>query len=286
MSIIKEKITAHQFEVKRSRFPGSPTNPIVVGIRGQYPGKLKFNGNAKDQFNDTLVLLYQNANGQKYVREFPTTTDPGLVDWEPDSSSFLYPTPSVTLSAQYDQAQSSLEADSDKAVKPSKKFPYYYYRKGLHRGAYHALTMASLNYRVHEHRNGEPTYTRIGSAHNIHAARGSGSIEFENPAAHVANNSAGCQAIYGQQNYYAWVRAVYSLSQQKITDYFLFDGKEVEQMTGISATKEGDLKIRVTVPAELRESWDKEWKDLAPLPFYNRPASKESETINLANNLH
>ncbi len=289
-SLIQAKLLVHQFEVGSSSpsspFPTSPADPIVIGIRGQYPGKLLFNGNAKDQFNDTLVLLFVKNDGKKVVREFPVTTDPGLVDWEPNSSSFLFPTPSAILSggktdyAGYEAQINPEDEDTPLAGKPKQKFPYYYYRKGLHRGSYHALRMATLDYRVREHRNGEPTYVRIGSAHNIHAAAGVGSLSFENPGAHVANNSAGCQAIYGQENYYAFVRAVYSMSSQKITDYFLFDGKEVEQM--VKATDSSpSAKIEVSVDDPLKSQWIDEWKDIVSLPTLMRPQSFVSEKVAL-----
>ena len=63
----------------------------VVGLRGAYPGRLLPHDNLPNRFNDTLVLLWLDANGLEHVREFPVNTDTGAYDFGYHSSSSLRP---------------------------------------------------------------------------------------------------------------------------------------------------------------------------------------------------
>lgn len=255
MALIKSRLSPLDIESTGQPYL-NPSNPIVLGIRGMHPTRFVFNGDKNDNYNDTIVLLFIDKNGQKTVREFAGSTDPGTVDWPSDESSYLFVTPSVTLSSK---------------TTPKDKFLYYYYVKGLHRNEYSAFLMNTFGYRVHEHRNGAPTYVRTGSGHNIHAARGVGTKSYLDSSVPVANTSAGCQVIYGQENYYLFVKTAYALQNEKFTHYFLMDAREIEQMIRLQAGSPG-----VSVPDSLAATWKKEWNDFSSLPFYAYPREEEN----------
>ena len=63
----------------------------VLGIRGAYPGTFQWHGNTPDLFNDTLVLLWVDGDGDKHVREFAVNTDLGAYYFGFESSSSLRP---------------------------------------------------------------------------------------------------------------------------------------------------------------------------------------------------
>jgi len=216
---------------------------FVIGIRGMYPGEFIRNENTPDQFNDTIVLLYYDAKLNKKVFEFPASVDVGHWNWNSSSASYLLDTPNVTL----------------KSNKADKKYFYYYYGRGLHRGSYHALIMNMYDYRVRAYENDQMGYIRTGGGHNIHAARDVGTHDFHDKEATVANNSAGCQVIYGQENYYIFVKNAYNLIDQKITKYFLFDGLDIEAMVSNNL---------INPPEEFRLNWKKEWDEISSLPYY------------------
>jgi hypothetical protein len=160
------------------------------------------------------------------------------------SASFLFSTPSISLKA---------------GNKPDKRFFHYYYTKGLHRGSYNAFIQGMYGYRVNSYSSGQVGDIRTGGGHNIHAARGVGTHDFQDKEATVANNSAGCQAIYGQENYYVFIKAVYNLIEQKTTKYYLFDGADIESMLSgrsISPTPENMTK------------WKFEWDVFGSIPYY------------------
>ena len=69
----------------------TPEFRTVIGIRGSHPGIFDWNGNLPDRFNDTIVLLWKDADGAAHVREFPVNTDTGARDFGYHSSSSLKP---------------------------------------------------------------------------------------------------------------------------------------------------------------------------------------------------
>ena len=189
----------------------------VVGIRGAFPGAFQWHGNAPNQFNDTLVLLWQE-NGVRSVREFPVNTDTGAVYFGYHSASSL---------------------------RPNRR---YTYTNGWHR-SYNAPQMYEWGYRVADDSNGNGhwdrdrngwrdggaiDHERPGSAHNIHMA----SVDGPLGKARVENWSAGCQVIPGIDNWTEFVTQ-YWTDDKDITDYFLIDARDIDHRVWTDCTPNG-----------------------------------------------
>jgi hypothetical protein len=180
----------------------------VLGIRGAYPGTFQWNGNAADLFNDTIVLLWVDAMGEKNAREFSGHTDVGAFDFGPDASSSL---------------------------RPNRR---YRYANGWHgENPYSALQIAESGYRVRndtnanghwdDDRNGwlppeGDDFFRTGRGHNLHVASVNGPLG----SAHVAVWSAGCQVIPGMASWEAFISAAWTGEGDQVS-YFLVDARDI-----------------------------------------------------------
>jgi hypothetical protein len=180
----------------------------VVGLRGAYPGRLTFNGNQPDRFNDTLVLLWIDSAGLRHVREFPVNTDTGAHDFGTDSSSSL---------------------------RPNRR---YHHKNGWHR-TYNAIQVNESGYLVRDDsnhnghwdsdRNGwlPPTSARdddrTGAAHNIHM----GSVDAPLGDAVIDSWSAGCQVIPGRANWQELITNAWTQEGDPV-DYFLVDVRDID----------------------------------------------------------
>lgn len=189
------------------QFDASAEVRTVVGLRGAYPGTFDWHGNTPDQFNDTLVLLWKDSEGDSHVREFPVHTDVGARDFGENSSSSLY---------------------------ANRRFQY---TNGAHRD-YSALRIAETNYRVRNDTNNNghwdsdrngwlPPYTgedyfRGGSAHNIHM----GSVDGPLGEARVQSWSAGCQVIPGIDNWTEFIFNAWTDYGDPV-NYFILDARDI-----------------------------------------------------------
>ena len=186
----------------------TPEFRTVIGIRGSHPGIFDWNGNLPDRFNDTIVLLWKDIDGNAHVREFPVNTDTGARDFGYHSSSSL---------------------------KPNR---HYSYTNGWHR-TYNALRMNEYGYTVRDDSNknghwdgdrngwqsgGAADHDREGSAHNIHMAAKSAPLD----TAAVQNWSAGCQVIPGAANWTEFITNAWTQSQD-LVDYFLLDTRDIPE---------------------------------------------------------
>jgi len=191
----------------------------VVGLRGAYPGQIAWHGNTPNKFNDTLVLLWQEAGTGKHVREFPVNTDTGAVDFGPDSSSSL---------------------------RPNRRYAYV---NGWH-NTYNALHIDESAYRVRDDTNGNghwdsdrngwlppatgDDYFRNGSGHNIHM----GSVNAPLGDAKVQNWSAGCQVIPGMANWIEFITNAWTAEGDTV-DYFLVDVRDIPPAVWSPCTPDG-----------------------------------------------
>ena len=180
----------------------------VLGVRGAFPGTFTWNGNTPDLFDDTLVLLWRDADG-KHVIEVPVNTDTGAHDFGDESSS-------------------SLRANRR-----------YHHEGGVHRGSYDALTIGEWGYHTIDDTNGNghldsdrngwlppharEDYERVGGGHNIHVASVDGPWE----DARVQNWSAGCQTIPGMANWEAFITEAWPGSGEPV-NYFLVDARDID----------------------------------------------------------
>jgi|GEM_PF-559273 len=189
----------------------TPGFKTVIGLRGAYPGTFEWHGNLPDRFNDTMALLWVDANGNKHLREFPLNTDTGWHNFGTNSSS-------------------SLRANR-----------HYNHKNGTHRG-YSALPMyTQLTNRLYpvrddsnangywdSDRNGWlPLYTandydRHGNGHNIHM----GSVNAPLGTAPVDYWSAGCQVIPGMENWLEFIDHAWT-TEEALVDYFLIDARDI-----------------------------------------------------------
>ena len=184
----------------------TPGRRTVVGVRGSWPGAFRWTGNAPNQFNDTIVLLWRDSDGVAHVREFPVNTDTGAHDFGRDSSSSLV---------------------------PNRHYPYV---NGWHR-SYNALSIDLPGYPVRDDANnnghwdsdrngwlsgGEADYDRNGSAHNIHM----GAIDEPLGSASINTWSAGCQVIPGEDNWLEFIGNVWTGLGDKV-DYYLLDARDI-----------------------------------------------------------
>ena len=190
----------------------------VVGIRGSEPGALIWHGNPKNQFNDTIVLLWRDEDGRPNVREFPVTTDTGTYPFPANESSALY---------------------------PNRHYPYI---NGWHRG-YNAFSIASYGYRVRDDGNknghwdddrngwfdgGTADRFRGGSGHNIHMASPNRNLAEQT----IRNWSAGCQVIPGMANWMEFIGHAWTGAGDQL-DYFLIDVRDIAPSVWVPC--EGEL---------------------------------------------
>lgn len=197
----------------------APGVRTVVGVRGAYPGRLFFNSNLPDRFNDTLVLMWVDEDGESHVREFPANTDTGAYDFGWHSSSSL---------------------------RPNRRYRYI---NGWHR-SYNALRIDEYDYLVWDdaNKNGHwdsdrngwlepPTpedHERIGGAHNIHM----GSVDGPLGAAVVGVWSAGCQVIPGMANWTELITNAWTREGDPVS-YFLVDVRDIDHRVWGSCTPDG-----------------------------------------------
>jgi hypothetical protein len=191
----------------------------VLGIRGAYPGTFAWHGNAPDQFNDTLVLFWREADGTRRVLEFAAHTDTGANDFGEHASSSL---------------------------RPNRR---YHYANGWHK-SYNALSISEQAYQVRDDANknghwdsdrngwlpplGNDDHDRTGSAHNIHMA----SVDAPLESAVVQNWSAGCQTIPGIASWTRFIQAAWTGLWDPV-DYFLVDARDIDPMVWTPCTPNG-----------------------------------------------
>ena len=190
----------------------------VVGLRGASPGTFSWNGNPPNRFNDTLVLLWIDEDGQRRVREHVAHTDTGPVDFGWHNSSSL---------------------------RPNRR---YHHANGWHKD-YSALRIQEEGYRVRDDtnkngywdsdRNGwlppeGDDHDRGGSAHNIHC----GNVYAPLLDAAVANKSAGCQVIPGIESWTTFILDAWTGFGDPV-DYFLVDARDVDPTVWSDCTPDG-----------------------------------------------
>ena len=204
----------------------------VVGIRGAYPGTFQWHDNTPDFFNDTLVLLWVDAGGQKHVREFAVHTDVGDYSFGFESSSSL---------------------------RPNRR---YHYINGWHGSTpYNALHIDEIYYRVRDDinnnghwdddRNGwlppaGDDYFRPGSGHNIHM----GSVDAPLGSANVSVWSAGCQVIPGMASWIEFINAAWTNEGDHV-DYFLVDVRDIHPAVWYPCEPDGthECPFEIDLPA-------------------------------------
>ncbi len=186
----------------------TPKKRTVIGLRGSYPGSLKWHYNAPNQYNDSLVLMWRDERGAPHVREYPINTDTGVYDFGSDSSSSL---------------------------RANRHYPYI---NGWHRD-YNALKIDLSSYPVRDDTNNNghwdsdrngwldgpefgDDYDRLGSGHNIHAGNNNGPLS----EALINIASAGCQVIPGMQNWINFISSAWTGLGDEV-DYFLIDTRDI-----------------------------------------------------------
>ena len=238
-------------------FDATPEQRTVVGLRGAYPGRLLWNDNRPNRFNDTLVLLWADGSGTKHVREFPVNTDTGAYDFGVDSSSSL---------------------------RPNRR---YHYRDGWH-NTYNALHVDEIDYRVRDDsnhnghwdsdRNGwlppldTQDHDRTGGGHNIHM----GSVDAPLGTAAVYNWSAGCQVIPGMANWIEFISNAWT-NEGDALDYFLIDVRDVPREIWRPCTPDGSRRCPYLIDA-LPFTDSRDTSSAGPSAFdgYNCSAADES----------
>ena len=188
----------------------APGKRSVVLIRGAYPGTFQWHGNEPNRFNDTIVLLWRDADGLPHVREYPVNTDTGARDFGYHSSSSL---------------------------RPNRHYPY---TNDRHR-SYNALRMGLASYPVRDDTNnnghwdgdrngwldgGPADHDRNGSGHNIHM----GSVEGDLGEISVNAWSAGCQVIPGTDNWTEFIRHAWTFLGDRV-DAYLIDARDIAPST-------------------------------------------------------
>lgn len=229
----------------------------VVGLRGAYPGQFSWHGNAPNKFNDTLVLLWQEASTGKHVREFPVNTDTGAVDFGFESSSSL---------------------------RPNRRYAYV---NGWH-NTYNALHIDESAYRVRDDTNGNghwdsdrngwlppdtgEDYFRNGSGHNIHM----GSVDAPLGDAKVQNWSAGCQVIPGMANWTEFITNAWTAEGDSV-DYFLVDVRDIPPAVWSPCTPDGSHDCPFHVDSfPYQHSGDTSKQGAAKFGVYNCSSADES----------
>ncbi|MBM4353725.1 MAG: hypothetical protein FJ109_07990 [Deltaproteobacteria bacterium] len=198
---IGERTTGQPMDVS----PGART---VVGLRGAYPGTFAWNGNDPDLFNDTLVLLWRDAEGKRHVREFPVNTDSGAYEFGEHNSSSLRPNRVYPYVNGWHKTYNALHIDED---------------------GYQVRDDANKNGHWDSDRNGwyppqtEPDHDRAGGGHNIHMASVDGPLGY----AHVQNWSAGCQTIPGIANWKEFIARAWTAMGDPVS-YYLIDVRDID----------------------------------------------------------
>jgi hypothetical protein len=196
----------------------TPGRRTVLGLRGASPGTFDWNGNPPNRFNDTLVLLWIDGDGQRRVREHAAHTDTGPHDFGWHNSSSL---------------------------RPNRR---YHHANGWHND-YSALRIQEEGYRVRDDTNknahwdsdrngwlppaGED-HDRGGSLHNIHC----GNVDGPLLDAAVANKSAGCQVIPGIESWTTFILDAWTGYGDPV-DYFLVDARDVDPTVWADCVPDG-----------------------------------------------
>ncbi len=182
----------------------------IVGVRGAFPGTFAWHGDRPNRFNDTIVLLWRDADDRPHVREFPVNTGTGAYNFGYHSSS---------------------------SIKPNR---YYPYENGWHR-SYNALRMALGSYPVRDDTNknghwdgdrngwlsdGAEDHDRLGSGHNVHM----GSVEGDLKDVPVNRWSAGCQVIPGSDNWIEFIGNAWTQLGDTV-HYYLVDARDIAATT-------------------------------------------------------
>jgi hypothetical protein len=190
------------------RLDERPERRTVIGVRGAYPGMSTWHHNTPNYYNDTLALLWRDAEGQPHVLEFPVTTEMGIYDFGADSSS---------------------------ALRPNRHYPYV---NGWHKD-YNALRINLPSYPVRDDTNNNGhwdsdrngwlegpeeglDYDRLGTAHNIHGAAAAAPLE----RAEVNITSAGCQVVPGALNWERFITQAWTGLGDEV-DYYLIDARDI-----------------------------------------------------------
>lgn len=236
----------------------APGERAVVGVRGAHPGQLSYNGNWPDRYNDTLALLWRDADGTARVLEFAAHTDTG--DWD-------------------------FGVDASSSLRPNRR---YHYRMGWHRG-YNALAIAEVGYQVRDDgnnnghwdddrnawwppTNGDQDRYRIGSAHNIHANDRSGSLG----TAAVATGSAGCQTIPGIASWTRFITTAWTFEGDEL-DYFLVDARDIDHRVWSPCTPDGSHACPWVIPGlPFTDSADTGQLDQRVFDVYNCSTANEA----------
>lgn len=140
----------------------------IVGVRNP--------STAINNFDDRVILVYRDDNGQMQANEYPITTDPG----------------------EYYTKQKLLNKAGAAILVPGQ---YNSYKLGKHRGAYEALTQSAGEVTVWRDGNKDDKLDRTGQKHsgwfgiNIHRAGQSGTTS------RVGKYSAGCQVFANADNF-------------------------------------------------------------------------------------
>ncbi len=234
-----------------------PEVRTVVGVRGAYPGTFQWHGNTPDLFNDTLVLLWVDLDGEKHVREFAVHTDVGDQYFGFESSSSL---------------------------RPNRR---YHYVNGWHgSNPYNALHIDEYGYRVRndtnanghwdDDRNGwlppdGEDYFRGGSGHNIHM----GSVYAPLGSAHVNVWSAGCQVIPGMASWVEFINAVWTQEGDHV-NYFLVDVRDIHPPVWSPCEQDGshECPFEIELPAD--EEGDTSTAQADAFDLYNCSTTDES----------
>ncbi|MGI5862064.1 MAG: hypothetical protein ACOX6T_08395 [Myxococcales bacterium] len=229
----------------------------VVGVRGSYPGRFAFHDNRPNRFNDTIVLLWVDAEGP-HVREFPANTDTGAHNFGGEDTSSL---------------------------RPNRR---YRYTNGWHR-SYNALAQAQYGYRVRADANGnghwdsdrngwlgpgsERDYDRTGSGHNIHM----GSMNAPLGTAAIGSWSAGRQVIPGMANWEEFITNAWTGSGDGV-DYFLVDVRDINPQVWTGCTPDGTHSCPYVVSGfPFTVSGDTSAVSTSRFDFYNcAPSTNES----------
>lgn len=250
------------YKLIAERTTGVPFNThtehrAVVGLRGTYPGQFSWHGNTPNKFNDTLVLLWEEAGTGKHVREFPVNTDTGAVDFGFESSSSL---------------------------RPNRRYAYV---NGWH-NTYNALHIDESSYRVRDDTNGNghwdsdrngwlppdtgEDYFRNGNGHNIHM----GSVDGPLGDAKVQNWSAGCQVIPGMANWIEFITNAWTAEGDSV-DYFLVDVRDIPPAVWSPCTPDGSHECPFYIDTfPYQHTGDTSKQGAAKFGVYNCSSADES----------
>lgn len=171
----------------------------LVGVRGWLDGKKVTN--AKDAYNDTIYVLYVDADGTRCVEAFRASVEPG-------------------------RFEKKLNPEGDAHLCDGR----YEFRRGLQQGRYPALVQASP---VKVWRDADKSGSQDETEHRIHTGYYGINIHYAGTTDRVGMWSAGCQVIWGGANG-PWTRlmALVDRSPQQTFPYTLVDGYALEHGDG------------------------------------------------------